>query len=119
MILVDTSVWVDHLRASDPALVDLLERAEVLMHPAVVGEVALGNLRDRDEILTAMGALPHAVVADDPEVMQLIESEGLHGHGIGYLDACVLAAARLSAARLWTRDGRLATIAGELGVAAP
>ncbi len=117
MILVDTSVWVDHLRSSDAALVTLLDRADVLMHPAVLGEVALGNLTDRDEILTLLAGLPPAAVADDAEVMELITTARLHGRGIGYVDSCLLAATLLSDdAALWTRDGRLALVAEELGV---
>lgn len=116
MILVDTSVWVDHLRSTDEILRELLERSQVVMHPAVFGELSLGNLPRREEVLRLLHGLPRAVVATDAEVAELIESSGLHGRGIGYVDASLLASARLSTALLWTRDGRLARAARELSV---
>ncbi len=118
MILVDTAIWVDHLRAGDAALTVLLEGGSVLAHPFVIGELALGNLRARDIILSALHDMPQAVVATEAEVLRLIAAHGLAGSGIGYIDAHLLAAARLShGARLWTRDRRLAGIAARLGVA--
>lgn len=119
MILVDTSVWVDHLRADDPALRGLLEARLVLAHPFVTGEIALGQLRQRATVLAALGNLSRAVVATEAEVMRLIEAAGLAGSGIGYLDAHLLAAARLSTARLFTRDRRLAAAAARLGICYP
>jgi len=119
VILVDTSVWVDHLRAGDAGLRGLLEAGMVLMHPFVLGEIALGQLRQRAMVLTALGNLSRAVVATEAEVMRLIEAEGLAGSGIGYLDAHLLAAARLSGARVWTRDRRLAAAATRLGIVYP
>ena len=116
MILVDTSVWVDHLRRGGPELVALLDRGSVLVHPWVVGELALGDLRDRDEVLSLLGGLPQATMATDDEVLALIEQESLHGTGIGYVDAQLLAAARLTpGAALWTRDRSLAQAATRLG----
>ena len=91
MILVDTSVWVDHLRRGDPGLVDLLERSVVAMHPFVVGEIACGNLRDRESILELLQDLPSAEVADTGEVLQFIARHALHGKGIGYVDVHLLA----------------------------
>ena len=117
MILVDTSVWVDHLRADDPALRGLLQAGLVLMHPFVLGEIALGQLRQRATVLAALGNLSRTAVATEAEVMRLIEAEGLAGAGIGYLDAHLLATARLSAAKLFTRDRRLAAAAARLAVA--
>ena len=117
MILVDTSVWIDHLRAGEEELVALLNSARVLSHPFVVGELACGNLRHRDEVLTLMGELPQITVATDAEVLYFIEQHGLMGRGIGYIDAHLLAAVSLaSPARLWTRDRRLAAVAADLGV---
>ena len=117
MILADTSVWVDHLRAGDAALAGLLETGTVLGHPFVVGELALGQLRQRDVVLSALADLPQAVVATDDEVLGLITRHGLFGRGIGYVDAHLLAAVRLTAgATLWTRDKRLGGVAGALGV---
>lgn len=108
MILVDISVWIDHLRKTDAGLMDLLRSALVLTHPFVIGEIALGNLRDRIQVLESLGNLPGAVQASDGEVLLLIQSEGLAGSGLGYLDAHLLASAKLTpGARIWTRDKNL------------
>ena len=118
MILVDTSVWVDHLRRGDAGLVSALERTSVLMHPFVVGELACGNLRDRDAVLELLQSLPAADVAEPAEVLGFITLHALHGQGIGYVDAHLLASVALSpGARLWTRDKRLDAIARQLGCA--
>ncbi|MDR3470032.1 MAG: type II toxin-antitoxin system VapC family toxin [Xanthobacteraceae bacterium] len=118
MILVDTSVWVKHLRAGDAALVAQLHAGMVLAHPFVIGELALGNLRQRDVVLTALADLPHASVATDAEVLHFIERHALFGRGIGYVDAHLLAAVRLTAgAELWTNDKRLYGVAFQLGLA--
>jgi predicted nucleic acid-binding protein len=118
VIIVDTSVWIEHLRSSSTILVALLDAGEVLGHPFVVGELALGNLRQRDDALRALRQLPQATRASHEEVMQFIHREALFGHGIGYVDVHLLAAARLSAgAKLWTRDRRLAAVAAQLGLA--
>ena len=118
MILVDTSVWIDHLRAGDKGLQALLNTGQVLMHPFILGELACGNLRNRNEVLTLLNALPRATVANDYEVLLFIERHSLMGRGIGYIDAHLLGSVALCApARLWTRDKRLAAIAGVLGLA--
>jgi predicted nucleic acid-binding protein len=118
VIVVDTSVWIDHLRAGDKELARLLEHAYVLMHPWVLGEIALGNLRQRDTVLDALRNLPQLPCADDTEVLHFIESAGLGGTGIGYVDAHILAAARLTpGTTIWTRDRRLLSIAGHLNLA--
>ncbi|MGH9063551.1 MAG: type II toxin-antitoxin system VapC family toxin [Acidimicrobiales bacterium] len=118
MILVDTSVWVDHLRASDSALAGLLDNGAVLAHPWVTGEVALGHLRQRHEVIRLMSRLPQATVATDGEVLTLVERDALHGIGVGYVDAQLLAATRLTpGASLWTADRRLAAAAARLGTA--
>jgi predicted nucleic acid-binding protein len=120
LILVDTSVWVDHLRRSDPGLVDLLERSAVAMHPFVVGEIACGSLRDRKPLLELLQDLPAAVVADSHEVLQFIERHALHGKGIGYVDVHLLASVALTdGARIWTRDLKLQRVASALGCAYP
>jgi predicted nucleic acid-binding protein len=117
MILVDTSVWVDHLRAPDKTLTGLLEKARVLAHPFVIGEVALGHLGDRDLVLGTLQDLPQATVATDNEVLHFIGQHRLFGLGIGYVDAHLLASARLtSGASLWTRDKRLLRPATLLGL---
>ena len=117
MILVDTSVWVEHLRHGLPRLATLLQEGEVLIHPGVIGELACGNLRDRSQVLELLKGLLAATVASDAEVLLLIEQDRLMGRGIGYVDAHLLAAARLSHCRLWTQDRRLAAVALEQGVA--
>lgn len=118
MILVDTSVWIDHLRAGDDGLIALLNSSQVLMHSYVLGELACGNLRNRREVLALLRDLPRAVVATDDEVLFFIEQRSLMGRGIGYIDACLLAATSLAnSARLWTRDKRLAAVAHELELA--
>jgi hypothetical protein len=117
VILVDTSVWIGHLRSSDPLLVQRLDAGEVLGHPWVTGELALGNLRDRAEVLALLGRLPQGVVAADGEVLHFIEAEALRGLGIGWVDVQLLASTLLSDARLWTQDRRLGTIASRLGCA--
>ena len=118
MILVDTSVWVEHLRHGLPRLARHLQEGEVLIHPWVIGELACGNLRNRSQVLELMQGLPAATVASDAEVLLLIERDRLMGLGIGYMDAHLLASARLSHCRLWTQDRRLAAVAQEQGLAA-
>ena len=117
MILVDTSVWMEHLRLGLPRLATLLQEGEVLIHPWVIGELACGNLRNRHQVLELLQGLPTATVASDTEVLLLIERDRLMGRGIGYVDAHLVAAARLSHCRLWTQDRRLAAVALEQGVA--
>jgi predicted nucleic acid-binding protein len=117
MILVDTSVWVDHLQHGNTALFELLNQRQILSHPFVVGELALGSLRQRAVILQALYSLPGAVCASDDEVLELISSCHLHGKGLGYVDVHLLAAARLSpSSQLWTLDKRLQAAASTLGV---
>jgi predicted nucleic acid-binding protein len=117
VILVDTSVWVEHLRRGLPRLATLLQEGEVLIHPWVIGELACGNLRNRSQVLDLLQGLPEATLASDAEVLLLIDRDRLMGRGIGYVDAHLLAAARLSDCRLWTQDRRLAAVAEEQGVA--
>ena len=117
MILVDTSVWIGHLRSEDRKLTTLLNRNQVLIHPMVVGELACGNLRNRKEIMALLGGLPRILVADDDEVLFFIERHQLMGSGIGYVDVHLLAATALTqSARLWTHDLRLAQVATELNL---
>ena len=119
MILVDTSIWVDHLRRGDATLADILNRGLVLTHPFVIGELALGRLRQRDTVLRTLEELPHAIVASHAEAMSFIERQKLFESGIGYIDVHLLAAARLTPnTRLWTRDRRLAAAAERLSLAA-
>lgn len=117
MILVDSTVWVDHLRRGDPKLADLLNAGLVWTHPFIIGEVALGSLRNRETILGALRDLPSATHASNDEVQSFIERQPLYSLGIAYIDAHLLAATRLTPGmRLWTRDRRLHEVASRLGV---
>ena len=117
MILVDTSVWIDHLRASEPTLVELLESAAVATHPLVIGELAVGSLRNRAELLALLDELPRSPVASDTEVLSLIDAHRLHGQGLGVVDVHLLASTLLApGSSLWTRDTRLRVAASSLGV---
>jgi predicted nucleic acid-binding protein len=119
MILVDTSVWIDHLARGDAGLQALLEEGRVLTHPYVVGEIALGSLSRWQETVSALQALPAATSAGTDEALAFLENEKLAGTGIGYVDLHLLAATRLTPqARLWTRDKRLLRVAMQLNLAA-
>jgi len=118
VILVDTSVWIDHLRSGEWRLSEALEEDRVLMHPFVLGELACGNLKDRGRMLRLLDELPSAPTATDPEALEFIERRALMGRGLGYLDVHLLAATALHGdAWLWTRDRRLSTAASELELA--
>jgi hypothetical protein len=118
VILVDTSVWVDHLRATDETLAGLLDAGMVLAHPFIIGELALGTLSQRQTVLTALSDLPQAIVATDQEALHFIDRHTLFGRGVGYIDIHLLAAARLTpGTTLWTRDKRLHAVALQLGLA--
>jgi predicted nucleic acid-binding protein len=119
VILVDTSFWIEHLRSANAILGGLLGDGEVLGHPFVLGELALGNLRQRHDIVRISQRLPQATSATHGEVLRFIDREVLFGRGIGYVDAHLLAATRLTAgSKLWTRDRRLHAVAAQLGLAA-
>jgi predicted nucleic acid-binding protein len=116
MMLVDTSVWIGHLRTGDPALVGILEADLVVTHSLVIGELSCGDLKHRADTLRWLRALPQATAAADEEVGLLIEERKLYGKGIGWLDAHLIASALLTNCRLWTLDGRLAVAAKRAGV---
>lgn len=117
MILVDTSVWIDHLREGVPELAAALEAQEVLCHPIVIGELAMGSIRGRAPFLRDLARLPRVTVARNAEVLTLVDRARLHGRGLSYPDASLLAAALLTpGTRLWTGDRRLAAAAAELAV---
>ncbi len=117
MIVVDTSVWIDHFRRAEPRLVTALNDEEVLVHPFVAGELACGNLRNRREILQNLSRLPGAPTATHEEVLAFVEHRSLAGRGIGYVDVHLLASTALNGtARLWTHDKRLAGVAEKLGM---
>jgi predicted nucleic acid-binding protein len=118
MILADTSIWVDHLRKRDETLFAWLNEGRIITHPFVVGELAMGNLPKRSVVLESLKRLRQATVASDAEVLDFIERADIAGRGIGYVDAHLLAAVRITqGASLWTRDKRLAAIAQRLALA--
>ncbi len=117
MILVDTSIWIDHFRRKDHPLADLLSRGSVLMHPFIRGELALGNLKSRAEILQLLGDLPQATMADEHELLQIVESRQLMGLGIGLVDAHLIASALLEACPIYTRDKHLLAATIKLKIA--
>jgi predicted nucleic acid-binding protein len=116
MILVDTSVWVDHLRHNVPLLGDLLEAGEVTTHPFIIGELACGHLSNRTEILALLASLPLARIATHAEALHLVAAHKLHGRGIGWIDAHLLASAMLTGLPLWTRDRKLQQATKALGI---
>ena len=114
MILADTSVWIDHLRNTDPELFDILQKGEVCIHPFIVGEIACGNFTNRIEIIDLLKALPEVFAASDDEVLQFIENQHLYGKGLGYIDIHLLASAFINKVKLWTKDKRLSAVYAEL-----
>lgn len=118
MILVDTSIWVDHLRVGNAKLAALLADGRVLTHPFIIGELALGDFRHRRSTLEDLSDLPGTVVATDTEVLRMIDRHSLFGRGVGYVGVHLLAAVRLTlGASLWTSDRRLRVVADALGLA--
>ena len=115
-MLVDTSVWVDHLRRGNARLASHLVDGFVESHVLVIGELACGSLRRRKELLSLLGSLPRILEAEHDEVMSLVDSRGLHGRGLGWVDVHLLASAMLGHTTLWTLDKRLAEQAQRLGV---
>lgn len=118
MIIIDTGIWIDHLKVPEQRLAALGERLEALVHPYVLGELALGSLSNRAQLLKRMAGMPQPPLVRHPLVMQMIEAEKLFSTGIGYVDAHLLASTRLlPGSRVWTRDARLHAQAKRLGVA--
>jgi hypothetical protein len=118
VILADTSVWVQHLRVRDSSLDRLLQADGVAMHPFVLGEIALGYLNPRHDVLNFLRRLPAAEVAENKEVVEFIDRYQLFGTGLGYVDVHLLTGAALSFCAVWTRDKRLCAVAEKLGIAA-
>lgn len=115
-MLVDTSVWIDHLRRGNARLAERLERGDVLTHPFVVGELACGHIHERNRVLNLLDALPATPVAEHEEVMSFIDAHALYGRGLGWIDVHLLASAALASSTLWTLDGRLAAAAESAGI---
>ena len=116
MVIVDTSIWVSHLREGNRQLESLLLDGDVVCHPFIIGELACGNIRNRTEILSLMQTLPVTPKAQDDEVLFFIERHDLHGIGIGLVDVHLLASARLSRISLWTSDKKLRAAANRLNL---
>jgi hypothetical protein len=119
MILIDTSVWIGHFRASNATLAGVLEEGLALIHPFVIGELACGKLRNRARILANLNALPCAVSATHDEVLRLIEDRKLWGSGLGWIDAHLVASALVTRCRFWTLDRKLNRAASAAGVEFP
>jgi predicted nucleic acid-binding protein len=118
MILVDTSVWIAHLRLANLMLTDTLLRQQVYTHAFVVGEISLGSLKNRSAILSDLQCLPHVRMAQESEVAHMIEAHRFFGQGIGYIDAHLLASCLITGqTRLWTFDQKLQRVAEQLGIA--
>ena len=117
MVLVDTSVWIDHLRSNEPEMASLHDGRQIFVHPMVIGELACGNLPNRYDVLEHLEGLPQITVATDDEVLFLIEHHRLMGTGIGYIDAHLLTSIVLHRrTQLWTRDRRMMTVATDLRI---
>lgn len=116
MILVDTSVWIDHLRQSESQLLQLLESGKVLTHPLVIEEIACGHLRNRNEIVDLLHSLPLSPLATHAEILGLISNQKLFGVGLGAIDVHLLASAKLAGANLWSKDKALSREAKRLGI---
>jgi predicted nucleic acid-binding protein len=117
VILVDTAVWVDHLRSGNRRLEELLDAGQVAIHPFVIGELACGNLRHRGQLLEYLGRLPALPVASHDEAMRFLEAHDLAGTGLGWIDVHLLASVLIGSASLWTLDGALSGAARRMGVA--
>ena len=117
MVLVDTSIWVAHLRHGAIGLEALLHEGRVVCHPFIVGELACGNLQNRSEIISHLQRLPGAIRAEPEEIMKFIENYRLMGKGLGYIDIHLLASAMLTGIPLWTLDKKLNEVAIKLGLA--
>ena len=115
-MLVDTSVWIDHFRRGNAGLASALDATEVWCHPFVLGELACGNLKNREEVLSLLDALPQAPLASHAEALTLLEKWRLMGKGLGGVDIHLLGSALLAGIPLWTLDGPLADAAGRLGI---
>ena len=116
MVLVDTSVWVDHLYGAEPGLKPVLEHGEVCCHPLVLGELACGGIKNREEILSLLADLPSILEAEHDEVLSFLEHHRLWGKGLGFIDVSLLASCMLSTTPLWTKDKNLRGLAKQFGI---
>jgi predicted nucleic acid-binding protein len=114
LIIVDTSVWLSHLREGNAELGKMLNSAQVMCHPFIIGEIACGNIKNRSEILALLRVLPQAIQVAHEEVLYFIESNSLMGSGLGYVDMHLCASARLTGVPIWTFDKALSEVSKEL-----
>ena len=117
MVLVDTSIWVTHLRQGSRQLEKLLMDAEVMCHPFIIGELACGNLKNRNEIISLLQSLPMAPTVEFDELLFFIDRNYLMGKGVGFVDVHLLASAQLAGVPLWTADKKLKSAADQLELA--
>ena len=117
MVIVDTSIWVNHLRKGSPHLEELLLNAKAVCHPFIIGELACGNIKNRNEFLSLIETLPMAPTIDPDEFLYFIEKNRLMGKGVGFVDIHLLASACLSEIPLWTSDKKLKSVSIELNIA--
>lgn len=116
MIVIDTNIWIDHFRGSDPRIAALMTEGSIAQHAFVTGELAMGDLRMRDQTLLMLQSLAQVIPADEKVIYDIINNMQLVGTGLGFVDIHLLAALRESPdLRLWTRDNRLAAQAERLG----
>jgi len=118
VILVDTSIWIDHLRKTEQRLEHLLNTNQVLIHPLVAMELALGSLANRQKVMANLFLLPQAQVGETDELFRLIENRSLYRKGIGVTDLHLIASALLGGVLIWTRDRTLAGLAASFGLLA-
>lgn len=111
MVLVDTSIWIDHLCNNNDQLFELLNDGKVFCHPFIIGELACGNIKNRNEIIAALQALPQSSIIEHDEIMIFIERNQIMGKGLGYIDIAILASSLVTTIPLWTFDQKLNTIA--------
>jgi len=114
MVLIDTSVWVNHLRKSEPKLKALLLNGDVYCHPFVIGELACGSIKNRQEIISLLQSLPSTRTIDNNEFLDFVNNNNLYSKGVGYVDIHLLASSRLESVKLWTEDKRLNKLAIDL-----
>jgi predicted nucleic acid-binding protein len=111
MVLVDTSIWIDHFKNGNNQLIELLDNGEVFCHPFIIGELACGYIKNRQEIITALRALPQSAFIEHDEIMVFIEKNNIMGKGLGYIDIAILGSSLVTGIPLWTFDQKLNAIA--------
>lgn len=116
MVLVDTSVWINHLRNSDHHLQELLLNGEVVCHTHIIGEIACGNIKNRQEIISLLQSLPKTPLIEFEEFLYFVDQNQLHGKGVGFVDIQLLASAKLGRVPLWTADKRLKAASSKLNL---